>query len=140
MYREGKLKFKKKVVSEPGLYCGCSVSPSGEFLKINRYTETSRMVPYYRFAKEISIFKYNASKSTLSFVRQVDMLEVADKIPIAHNSCRMGKRFSFWSEGHPALLLSLQALDEGDPNKMVKFRDKITYMCEQDNLNRNLIL
>ena len=140
MYRDGKLKFKKKVVSEPGLYCGCSVSPSGEFLKINRYTETSRMVPYYRFAKEISIFRYNASKSTLSFVRQVDMLEVADKIPIAHNSCRIGKRFSFWSEGHPALLLSLQALDEGDPNKMVKFRDKITYMCEQDNFEQEFDL
>ena len=68
------------------------------------------------------------------------MLEVADKIPIAHNSCRIGKRFSFLSEGHPALLLSLQALDEGDPNKMVKFRDKITYMCEQDNFEQEFDL
>ena len=79
-------------------------------------------------------------RNLLSFVRQVDKLEVADKIPIAHNSCRIGKRFSFWSEGHPALLLSLQALDEGDPNKIVKFRDKITYMSERDHFKQEFDL
>ena len=133
MYVKGKLKYKKKVVSEPGLYCACTVSPSSTFFKINRYTETSRMVPYYRFAKEINIFKYDKVNSSLSFVKQVEKLEVADKIPIAHNSCRTGKRFSFWSEGHPALLISVKALDGGDANKKnIKFRDVITYMSEKD--------
>ena len=127
MYIDGKLKYKKKVVSEPGLYCGCSVSPSSKYFKINRYTETSRMVPYYRFAKEINLFKYNKTSSSLSFVKQVEMLKVADEIKIAHNSCRTGKRFSFWSEGHPALLISATALDGGDPNnKNVKYRDVIS--------------
>ena len=80
MYVKGKLKYKKKVVSEAGLYCACTVSPSSTFFKINRYTETSRMVPYYRFAKEINIFKYDKVNSSLSFVKQVEKLEVADKI------------------------------------------------------------
>jgi hypothetical protein len=133
MYVNGKLKYKKKVVSEPGLYCGCSVSPSAIFFKISRYTETSRMVPYYRFAKEINIHKFNKIDSSLSFVRQVEKLDVADKIPIAHNSCRVGKRFSFWSEGHPSLLVSVKALDGGDPNtENIKFRDVITYASEKD--------
>ena len=56
--------------------------------------------------KEISIFKYNASKSTLSFVRQVDKLEVADKIPIAHNSCRAGEAI-FHSGGRSSSIVTV---------------------------------
>ena len=131
MIKDGKLKYKKKRVTEHGLYCGCTVSPNRKYVKIKQYTKTSRMVPYHRFGINESIYRFEPN-GTLSFVKSHNDLGVAENIPVTHNSCRTGMRFSFWSEGHGAVLCSVQALDGGDAGVAAKHRDLITYCSERD--------
>jgi predicted esterase len=132
-FKEGKLKYKKKRVTESGLYGGASVSPNGRFIKIKQYSSTSRMVPYYRFGMKTDIYEVE-NGGDLRFIKTMSDLPAAENIPVSHNSCREGKRFSFWSEGHGALLMSVEALDGGDAsNTKSKYRDLISCASEKDN-------
>ena len=130
---DGKLKYKKKRVTKDGLYGGADVSPDGNYVKIKQYTSTSRMVPYYRFGIKTEIYRVEKARD-LVFVKTISDLPAAENIPVSHNSCREGKRFSFWSEGHGALLFSVEALDGGDAsNTTTKHRDLISCRSKNDN-------
>ena len=130
--KDGRLTIARKQLAPPALYCSVRASPSGQYLLLSSYSDTSRIVRYNRFGETVSLYRFDSAGQQLTFIRHVAELPVADQVPLTHNSCRPGKRFSFWSEGHGALLVSARALDGGDARVDVEHRDELLCQSEAD--------
>jgi dipeptidyl aminopeptidase/acylaminoacyl peptidase len=76
----------------------------------------SRVVPHYRFAHRLEIWDKKGNLAKL-----IAEVPVGDDIPI--EGVRTGKRNLFWQRLKPATLCWFEALDGGDPNNEVDFRD-----------------
>ena len=102
-----------------------SVSPDGQYLLIERVKKPfSYIVPYYRFAHEVTIFDWNGKQ-----VKQLADLPAAEKIPKGFNAVAVGPRSYGWRNDQPATLYWVEAQDEGDPKKEVEVRDRL-YLLE----------
>ncbi|MBK8502555.1 MAG: S9 family peptidase [Saprospiraceae bacterium] len=102
-----------------------SVSPDGQYLLVERVRKPfSYIVPYYRFANEVTIFDRNGKQ-----IRQVANLPAAEKIPKGFNAVPLGPRSFGWRNDRPATLYWVEAQDEGDPKNEVEIRDRL-YLLE----------
>lgn len=109
----------KKNIGKPAIYTSLSYSPNGEFIlaeKIKRpYSYT---ITFDSFPTSVEIWN---NKGEL--VKQLADLPLADEVPL--NGVPLGPRSINWRPLEPATLIWVEALDGGDPEKMVPFRDKI---------------
>lgn len=104
---------------KPGMFSGVDVSPSKEYVMLSRYGEDlSRVVPYRRFEKFVDMYAFG--NSSLKHVCEIAHLPKAENVPIVHDACRVGRRFTYWSEGHPHTVSCLEAVDDGDPRSESK--------------------
>jgi dipeptidyl aminopeptidase/acylaminoacyl peptidase len=106
-----------KKMGTPGLYLEHSPSPDGSYLLVTRIKKPfSYSVPYYSFARSLEVWDKQGK-----LVRLIADLPVADEVPI--NGVEKGPRSARWQPLRPATLVWAEALDEGNPEINVPFRD-----------------
>lgn len=103
------------------MYTHFSFSPDGEYVMVTTLERPfSYIVPYYRFPKTTTMYKNNGE--LVKVIQQTPLDEVRPK---GFMATRKGKRDFSWREDQPATLVWAVALDEGDPEKEVPYRDEI---------------
>ncbi|MGQ9672197.1 MAG: S9 family peptidase [Candidatus Aminicenantales bacterium] len=106
-------------IGEPGLFLENSPSPDGNYLLILKIKRPfSFSVPYPSFARSLEVWDKNGTP-----IQQIADLPVADEVPI--NGVEKGPRQARWQALRPATLVWVEALDEGNPEVNVSFRDAL---------------
>ncbi len=109
---------------DQGIYRSVSPSPDGNYVMLSQIKRPfSYIVPYYRFASEVSIYDLRGN-----LIRQLADLPAAENLPKGFNSVATGPRSFTWRADHPASLYWVEAQDGGDPKKEVEIRDKMFYL------------
>lgn len=107
------------------MYRSISFSPNGEYILVSEVKRPfSYLVPYYRFPYTETV--YNANGKVVTVINEVPLDEVRPK---GFMATRTGKRNFSWRNDQPATLYWVEALDEGDPENEVDFRD-VVYQVE----------
>ncbi len=103
------------------MYDSESFSPDGNFLMLTTINKPfSYIVPYYRFPSKSVV--YDLSGKEVKVVNEVPLNEV---LPKGFMAVRKGKREIGWRADKAASLYYVEALDEGDPENKVDFRDAV---------------
>jgi dipeptidyl aminopeptidase/acylaminoacyl peptidase len=106
---------------ETAMYRGISFSPDGNYVLINTVEKPfSYLVPYYRFPSTSVV--YDQSGKKIKTIVEVPLLE---NLPKGFMAVRTGKRSIRWRSDKPSTLVYAEALDGGDPEKEVEYRDEI---------------
>lgn len=106
-------------LGQPGIYQEASISPSGEFLLVDKIKRPfSYSVPFNLFSHALEI-----RDSQGKLVKLIADLPAAEETP--RNGVPVGPRSLAWQPLQPAVLIWVEALDEGDPEKNVPEREKI---------------
>ena len=112
---------KKTLWQESDMYRNISFSPSGEFVMVTKIQKPfSYLVPYSRFPSTTII--YTKSGDTVRTLVEVPLIE---DLPKGFMAVRKGKRNFSWRNDKPSSVYYSIALDEGDPENKVSFRDEI---------------
>jgi len=112
---------KSKLWMKSDMYRGISFSPDGNYIMITTIEKPfSYLVPYYRFPSKTNI--YNTKASLITTALQVPLIE---DLPKGFMAVRKGKRDLTWRGDKPSTLVWAEALDGGDPEKEVPFRDQV---------------
>ncbi len=109
-------------IGQPQIFSETSPSPSGEFVLVTTIERPfSYLMTYRSFPRRIQVWKINgtASGPDVHIIADVPMDE---NIPI--EGVRLGPRSVEWISNFPATLVWTEALDGGDPNRSVDFRDR----------------
>ncbi|RFN57615.1 alpha/beta hydrolase family protein [Marixanthomonas ophiurae] len=107
------------------MYRSISFSPNGDYLLVSEVKKPfSYLVPYYRFPYNETV--YDANGKVVTVINKVPLDEVRPK---GFMATRTGKRNFSWRNDQPATLYWVEALDEGDPENEVNFRD-VVYQVE----------
>ena len=103
------------------MYDDVSFSPDGNYIMVSHLKKPfSYLVPYYRFPYENNIYKKDGT-----FVKLVNDVPLNEVQPKGFMATRTGKRNMNWRDDKPATLFWAEALDEGDPEIEVEFRDAV---------------
>ncbi|PVW16355.1 alpha/beta hydrolase family protein [Marixanthomonas spongiae] len=103
------------------MYRTISFSPNGNYILVSAIKRPfSYLVPYYRFPYQQTVYDTNGNVVTV--VNNVPLDEVRPK---GFMATRTGKRNFNWRNDQPATLYWVEALDEGDPDNDVEFRDAV---------------
>ncbi len=106
---------------ESAMYRGISFSPDGEFVMVTEmHRPFSYLVPYYRFPYTSSIYTKDALK--VETVLEVPLIE---ELPQGFMAERTGRRDLNWRSDKPSTLVYVEALDGGNPDSTVDFRDQV---------------
>jgi dipeptidyl aminopeptidase/acylaminoacyl peptidase len=109
----------RRPVGAAGLYETASASPNGDYVLVTRLKRPfSRLVPAEDFAKDVEIWNRRGD-----VVRRIASLPIADTVP--NNGVLPGPRSYAWHATAPATITWAEALDEGDPKKVVPHRDRV---------------
>lgn len=104
-----------------GMYNNISFSPDGNYVMVNTIDRPfSYLVPYRRFPSSTSI--YSKSGKLVQTVSKVPLIE---DLPKGFMAVREGRRELSWRNDKPAALIYVSALDKGDPEREVEYRDEI---------------
>ena len=119
--------YKINLNGQPGLfmekamYAGESFSPDGNYLMISTIQKPfSYMVPLNRFPSKSVV--YDLSGKEIKVVNEVPLTEV---LPKGFMAVRTGKRNMNWRNDQPSTLYYAEALDEGNPENKVEYRDAV---------------
>jgi dipeptidyl aminopeptidase/acylaminoacyl peptidase len=103
------------------MYSDISFSPDGKYIMVTTIEKPfSYLVPYSRFPSKINIFDKKAKLITTAL--EVPLIE---DLPQGFMAVRKGKRNLSWRDDKPASLFWVEALDEGDPEIEVPYRDQV---------------
>jgi len=109
------------ILGEAGIIQGFSLSPGGEYIMVQSVQRPySYVVPYYYFPARTEVWDIGGN-----VIKTVADLPLADDIPKGHGSTRTGPRSIQWRADVPSTLYWVEALDEGDANQEVDFRDQL---------------
>ncbi|MGC6430170.1 MAG: prolyl oligopeptidase family serine peptidase [Jejuia sp.] len=101
------------------MYRGISFSPNGAYVMITKIKRPfSYLVTYGRFPNESIV--YDSKGTKIKTVNDVPLDEVRPK---GFMATRIGKRRMQWRGDKPATLVWAEALDKGDPEVEVDYRD-----------------
>lgn len=102
-------------------YTDFQFSPDGNYVLVSTLREPySYLVPYYNFSEQTDIYTVDGK-----FVRHFDLAPLSDNLPIGFMAVPEGKRNIDWRSDNPATLYWAEALDKGDPQVEVDFRDEL---------------
>jgi len=105
----------------PGMYSNINFSPDGNYVLVNTVEKPfSYLVTYRRFPSKTIIYTKDAKK--VETVLEVPLIE---DLPKGFMATRTGRRNLTWRNDKPASLVYVEALDGGDPQKKVEFRDEV---------------
>lgn len=103
------------------LYTSIDFSPDGNYVLVVTIEKPfSYLVPYGRFPSKTTIYTKEGEK--VETVLEVPLIE---DLPQGFMAVRTGKRNFGWRNDKPATLIYTVALDEGDPENEVAFRDEV---------------
>ncbi len=105
----------------PEMYTGISFSPDGNYVMVSHIKRPfSYIVPYSRFPTETTIYDRNGK-----VVNKVNDVPLIEDMPQGFMAEREGRRSISWRNDRPATLVYVEALDEGDPDNKVEYRDEV---------------
>lgn len=103
------------------LYTRESFSPDGKYVLINTIQKPfSYAVPWSRFAMKTEVYDMSGK-----LVQTIENRQVLDKLPKGFMAVENNKRSISWRSDEPATLMYVLALDGGDPEVKVDFRDEV---------------
>jgi len=106
-------------IGKPELIVSAGFSPDEKYLLVTRLKKPfSYRVPYYSFARNVEVWETQGA-----VVKVIADLGVSDDVPV--QGVPKGPRSVQWQPLHPAKLLWVEALDEGDPLKKVPHREVV---------------
>ena len=115
------LKGKIKLLAKKNLYHEIDFSPDGKFILISIIQKPfSYLVPYYRFPMKYAI--YSSKGKELTVLHEVPLIE---DLPKGFMAVRTGPRNFSWRSDRPSNLIFVEALDGGNPETDIKYRDEI---------------
>ena len=115
------LKGKAELLKAENMYSFESFSPDGNYLlSTTLHKPFSYVVPLNRFPMTSVV--YNLKTNEAKTVNEVQLSEV---LPKGFMAVRKGKRQLNWRLDEPATLFFVEALDGGDPQTKVDFRDAV---------------
>ncbi len=115
------LNGKSEDWGKPAMYANISFSPDGTYVIATEIQKPfSYLVPYRRFAQETKLYK-----KTGEIIKTVNKVPLSEVLPKGFMSVRTGKRSMTWRKDKAATLIWAEALDKGDPEIKVPFRDEV---------------
>lgn len=103
------------------MYTDISFSPDGEYVMVSKIKKPfSYLVTYRRFPEEANV--YSKAGSLVQKVLDIPLIEV---MPQGFMATHEGRRSMQWRTDEAATLVWAEALDGGDPDKEVEFRDEV---------------
>lgn len=103
------------------IYTSVNFSPDGNSVMVTKVEKPfSYLVPYRRFPSKTLI--YTKEGQVVQTVLEVPLIE---DLPQGFMAVRTGKRNFEWRKDLPSSLVYTVALDDGDPENKVEFRDEI---------------
>ena len=103
------------------MYRGVNISPDGNFIMITTIKRPfSYLVTYSRFPSESTIYTTEGTK-----VKTVNEVPLDEVRPKGFMATRTGKRNMTWRDDQPSTLVWAEALDQGDPEIEVEYRDAV---------------
>ncbi|UQD56205.1 S9 family peptidase [Flavobacterium sp. K5-23] len=104
------------------MYAGEEFSPDGNYIMISTIQKPfSYIVPLSRFPSKTIV--YDRAGKTVKTVNEVPLFEI---MPKGFMAVRTGKRSMNWRNDKPATLSFVEALDEGNPENKVDYRDAVS--------------
>lgn len=115
------LNGKKTKWLDTDIYTSVKFSPDGKYILITTINKPfSYLVPYQRFPSKTTV--YNKEGEKVEVVVEVPLIE---DLPKGFMAVRAGKRSFSWRNDKPATLFYKKALDGGDPEQKVDYRDEV---------------
>lgn len=106
---------------ESAMYSGVQFSPDGSHIMITTVEKPfSYLVPYRRFPSKTAVYD---AQGTL--VKQLIEVPLIEDLPQGFMACRTGMRSFSWRSDKAATLIYVEALDGGDPEVEVDYRDQV---------------
>lgn len=106
---------------EKRVYTAVAPSPDGKYMVVAWLEPPwSFSVPCGRFPKRVQLWDNHGK-----FIREIASLPLAEDIPLAFDSCRVGPRSISWRDDKPAELVWVEAQDGGDPAVEASPRDVV---------------
>lgn len=103
------------------MYSDVDFSPDGNYVMVTAIGKPfSYLVPYYRFPETTTI--YSKEGKIIKTVNEVPLIE---ELPKGFMATQTGKRSMRWRADKPATLVWVEALDKGDPEVEVPYRDQV---------------
>lgn len=104
-----------------GMYRGLSFSPDGQYVMLSEIEKPfSYLVTYGRFPTNYEVYSIDGNLTyTLANIPLIE------EMPKGFMSTRIGPRSISWRNDEPATLVWAEALDGGDANEEVEFRDEV---------------
>ena len=103
------------------MYRDVQVSPNGKYVLVSFVKPPfSYLVPYYRFPTETHVYDLNANR--IKIISDSPLQEV---LPKGFMAVSREKRSISWRKDEEATIYFVQALDKGDPEVKVDFRDAL---------------
>ena len=110
---------RTRKIGAPGIYISEDVSPDGKLFIVYKIKKPySYLYTYRSFPHSLEIWNRDGQ-----LVHLIGDFPLSDQVPIG--GVPTGKRSIDWQPLKPSTLIWVEALDEGDPEKDVPFRDKI---------------
>lgn len=115
---------ESSLFKKAGMYSGVNFSPDGNFLMLTTIEKPfSYIVPLSRFPSKTVVCDKMGNE--VAVVNEVPLNEI---IPKGFMAVRKGKRSMGWRNDKPAEIYFVTALDEGNPENKVAFRDEVFTM------------
>lgn len=104
-----------------GMYTQANISPDGKYAIVSKLKKPfSYVVSYRSFPQETNI--YDVQGKLIEKVNETPLMEI---MPKGFSSTLPGRRMLTWRADEPSTLFFVQALDGGDANKAVAYRDEL---------------
>ncbi|MFW5978788.1 MAG: S9 family peptidase, partial [Bacteroidia bacterium] len=115
------LKGEKSLWKETAMYRSMEFSPDGKYVLISTVEKPfSYLVPYYRFPSRTIVYDTKGEK-----IKTIEEVPLTEDLPKGFMAVRTGKRNIQWRNDKPSAIFFAEALDEGDPENEVDYRDEI---------------
>jgi dipeptidyl aminopeptidase/acylaminoacyl peptidase len=102
------------------MYNNVSFSPDGKYIMVTTIQRPfSYIVPYHRFPQTSIVYDQKGK-----MVKTVNEVPLTEELPKGFMATRTGKRNMGWRDDKAATLVWTEALDKGDPEAEVDFRDE----------------
>ncbi len=106
---------------EADMYTSISFSPNGAYTMVVTVDRPfSYLVPYRRFPSKTNIYSKDGN-----LVFELLETPLIEDLPKGFMAVRMGMRNISWRSDKPSSLIYVQALDGGDPENEVEYRDEV---------------
>ncbi len=112
---------KKEKWLGSAMYGDINFSPDGNYVLVNTVERPfSYLVPYYRFPSKLIVYTKDAQ-----MVETIVEVPLIENLPKGFMAARQGRRNISWRNDKPATLVYAEALDGGDPENKVEYRDEV---------------